>query len=996
LIGKTVSHYRMLEKLGEGGMGVVYLAEDTHLGRRVAVKFLTSTDKHYRARFLREARAVSALSHANIAAVFDYGETPEQRPYIVMELVKGKTISELLRQDGLTLAQAVAINASVAEALDEAHHQGIVHRDIKPSNVVLTDRGQVKVLDFGLVKNLVEEPITSADPEAQTLFSTKTRSDVIVGTPLYLSPEQASGKPVDGRSDLFSLGAMLYECITGRSAFSGDSVMEIGAQVIHVNPPAPSTLNRQIPPALDRIVMKALEKNVESRYQTAGEMLKDLRAVLTTVSKDGRRTLMAADRITPVSQPMPTGALATLTQTFKRKRISLGTLIIAIVLSGIALWAIFHWWRPSPYKPSATALQLYNGGTEALRNGAYYQASTALDQAVHADDNFALAHARLAEAWTELDYSDKAKDELLRANDLVRDRSGLAAIDALYLDAINATVSRDFGRAVKAYSEIARNSPDVAQVYVDLGRAYEKNEQTDKALENYLKAASLNPQYATAYLRAGVVQARRQDTASAAANFDKAETLYRTLGNFEGVDEVLRQRGVLFRGIGKYDEAREQFKNALDTARTTRNEPHQILALIELSYLASGEGKTAEAQSYAKQAVDLAQQKHLESLAAGGLLELGNSFLGRGDYDEAEKYFRQGIDLASANKVKRREAMGQLNLGALYILQLRIDEGLAQVEQALKFFQQGNYGRDVSLCLGQIARAHRRKGEYDLALTALSQKLALAQQGGDQPQVASSYGEVGAVLIEQERYPEALDNYEKAFTINKAIGNRINIAFNQANRGDILWKLGRYDEAQQALDEAMAIARQPDTGYKQLVPEIERSLAQMALTQRHFPDAQTKAEEALSLAGTQYKNVTIEAKFTLGLTKSLTGSAGEAKKLCDEAVKLATDVGDPALQSRAMLALAEATLESGDARAALDLATQAQERFGKAGQHESEWRAWLIGARASQRLGDKTKATEQLAQARNVYAQLQQKWGAEVFNRYITRPDIQVYYKQLG
>src|SRR5882672_2305697 len=155
MIGQTVSHYYVIEKLGEGGMGVVYLAEDTHLGRRVAMKFLTSTDKHYRARFLREARAVSALSHANIAAVFDYGETEGQQPYIVMELVKGKTISDLLRDGGLTLAQAVEIAAAVAQALAEAHHQGIVHRDIKPSNVVLTERGQVKVLDFGLVKHLL-------------------------------------------------------------------------------------------------------------------------------------------------------------------------------------------------------------------------------------------------------------------------------------------------------------------------------------------------------------------------------------------------------------------------------------------------------------------------------------------------------------------------------------------------------------------------------------------------------------------------------------------------------------------------------------------------------------------------------------------------------------------------------------------------------------------------------------------------------------------------
>ena len=258
MIGQTVSHYRILEQLGEGGMGVVYLAEDTHLGRRVALKFLTSSDRHYRARFLREARAVSTLSHPNIAAVFDYGETDDKQPYIVMELVKGKTLSKLLRKGGLTLAQAVGITASIAEALSEAHREGIVHRDIKPSNVIVTERGQVKVLDFGLVKHLTEEAARLSDPEAQTLFATQTRSDVIVGTPLYLSPEQATGKSVDGRSDLFSLGALLYECITGQSAFSGSSVIEIGAQILHVNPQPPSTINQRVPAELDRITMKAL------------------------------------------------------------------------------------------------------------------------------------------------------------------------------------------------------------------------------------------------------------------------------------------------------------------------------------------------------------------------------------------------------------------------------------------------------------------------------------------------------------------------------------------------------------------------------------------------------------------------------------------------------------------------------------------------------------------------------------------------------------------
>src|SRR5689334_24710621 len=168
----------------------------------------------------------------------------------------------------LTLRRSVEIISSIAEALAEAHHHGIVHRDIKPSNILVNERGQVKVLDFGLVKHLFDPPSSEVDLDAQTIYSTQTRSDVIVGTPLYLSPEQATGRPIDGRSDLFALGALLYECLTGQSAFSGASVLEIGAQIIHVTPDPPSKINPAVPAILDRITMKALEKKVEPRYQS--------------------------------------------------------------------------------------------------------------------------------------------------------------------------------------------------------------------------------------------------------------------------------------------------------------------------------------------------------------------------------------------------------------------------------------------------------------------------------------------------------------------------------------------------------------------------------------------------------------------------------------------------------------------------------------------------------------------------------------------------------
>src|SRR5205814_6592501 len=251
MIGRTVSHYRILETLGEGGMGVVYLAEDTLLGRRVAIKTIHSRagadDRQFRARFLREARAVSALSHPHIATIHDYGETEDGEPYIVMELIKGATLGELMLTEKLTISRAIEIIKQVGEALAEAHRQGIIHRDIKPTNVAINERGHVKVLDFGLAKQIGLEAVDLTDPERQTLMVAHTREGLTVGTPMYLSPEQALGNEVDARRELFSLGSLLYECLAGKPAFVGKSAADICATVMRDNPLPPSTVHLAIP-----------------------------------------------------------------------------------------------------------------------------------------------------------------------------------------------------------------------------------------------------------------------------------------------------------------------------------------------------------------------------------------------------------------------------------------------------------------------------------------------------------------------------------------------------------------------------------------------------------------------------------------------------------------------------------------------------------------------------------------------------------------------------
>ncbi len=970
-------------------MGVVYLAEDQHLARRVAIKFLTSTDHHYRARFIREARAVSALTHPNIAIVHDYGETSEGQPFLVMEYVRGKSLSELL-DEGLTLRRSVEIVSSIAEALAEAHHHGIVHRDIKPSNILVSQRGQVKVLDFGLVKHLFEPPSSEVDLDAQTIYSTQTRSDVIVGTPLYLSPEQATGKKIDGRSDLFALGALLYECLTGRSAFSGGSVLEIGAQIIHVTPPPPSKINPQVTPELDRITMKALEKNVEKRYQTADDLLADLQTVVVGLGGNGVPVVSRTKGDTRTEANRATSALATLTLQLRRQRFSIASFIPIIVVTGLVIWLAVRYWPRNYHEPTAAARQWYETGEDGLRNGAYHRATKAFQQAIGIDGNYILARARLAQAWTELDYMDNAKDELLAITTLTRNGIAISPKDELYLDAVTAMTRRDFGEAVKAYTAIAEMSPDDSQVYVDLGYAYENGGNTDKALENYLNAITLNNgQYATAFLRAGIVYNRRQDRENALKMYDEAEKLYRAASNNEGVNEVMRRRGVLYRSDARYDKAREQFQQCLDAARAMGLEAQQITALIDLSYLAFVSGQqAAEAENYAQQAVVIAQQKQLENFAAAGLNEVGLSHYFRGDYPKAEHFFSQAVQLARANKGRYTEAQGMSNLGAVYINTLRVDQGLQIVQQAMEFFQNQNYPANVSLCLTHMTRGHRRKGDYAAALEAGNQKLDLARRDGAQTEIANAYTEIAAVLVERDDLPNARKYYEDAATIYESVGERRRLPFNKANRGNILWRLGHYDQAEMILDDVWKTVSDPKSPNKLLISTVLLYRAQIRLSQRNFPEAITFSNEAIAAAGTQIPDVAIDARSVLGLARAKSGNAREGLKLCNEAVEMASRTGDFLIQSRALLNKAEAALLTNDAQTALNLATEAQARFARGEQYESEWRAWLIASRASEKLGDKNKAQEQFGNAMNVRSKLEQRWGAEWFKQYTSRPDI--------
>jgi serine/threonine protein kinase/Tfp pilus assembly protein PilF len=1000
MIGKVVSHYRILDRLGKGGMGEVYLAEDTNLGRRVAIKFptLTSNERDFRARFLREARAISELSNPHIATLYDYGETSDGHPFLVMELVQGRTLARMMRKGQMTLPLALQIIEDVALALTDAHARGIVHRDIKPQNIMVNDRGQVKVLDFGLAKQLNEDPITVSEPEAQTLLNMHTRSGALVGTPAYLSPEQAMGGNVDARSDLFALGGVFYECVTGQPAFPGSNLIEIAANVIHVEPPPPSTVNPDLPPELDSVILRALAKNAEKRYQSAAELISDVRSVRNALHDDSSNTV-----IKPRSSMMSISTtrhttLTNLSQMLRRPRVPVWYVLVGVLGVLIATGIIWRWWRPSPHVPSAEARNWYDIGTNALRDGAYFQASKALERAVAMDDKYVLAHARLAESLVELDYVDRAKDELLRATSLASDRSLLPKADALYVDAISATVRHDFPAAIESYAAIAKQSADAEKphVLVDLGRAYEKNEDIKKATETYTEAANRNPQYATAFLHLGILYGRQRDLANAVGSFDKAEAIYQAMGNLEGRTEVFYQRGALFNQLGKLSEARTQLEQALALAQANDNTSQKIKTLLQLSTVAVDAGETARAIDYAHAAVDLAQKNGMENLSAQGLIDLGYSFLVRGAPDEAEKYFLQAIESAQRVKARVNEARARGAMASLRQQQNKPDEMIKYLEPALAFYQQGGYQSAASSCLALVARANLQKGDYRAAEKAHEQILKLGQESNDQSIIARAHQERGSALAREEKFTEALDQLTQAYVIYDSQKIQRSAGYNLVERAYVLGRLGRYNEAQPLLEQASAIADKPGGEIKRLSLEGKLVAAEIDLSQNHFPEAKDKVEKLLAIAGTQFPEISANGMRVLGMTQAYGGAAAVGRAKCAEALELAKQLNDPWQLAKAQLALAEAALLSGDTQGAFSNALQAQEVFARLGQQSSEWRAEAIVALANWKLGDKTKAQEYALRANDSLSKLEQRWGKGNYDTFLSRPDVQRLRKQPG
>ena len=779
MIGETISHYRILERLGAGGMGEVYKAEDTRLQRLVALKMLLDEgqkNEQSRARFVREARAASAISHPNVATIYEIDEAERdgrRYSFIVMEYVQGRMLKDLVGE--LSLLEAIEIIEQMADGLATAHELGIVHRDIKPSNAIVTDQQLVKILDFGVAKYT---PLLTGDEDTASLFATevmKTTPGMVTGTYAYMSPEQARGLEVDHRSDIFSLGVVAYELIQGRQPFTGSSALAVVDSLLHANPQSLSSTNPQVTPELDRLIRRMLDKDRDLRYQS----LRDVAADLDRAKRDATRMLSSGSFDT--NRDYATQAMAP-------EMHALGTTSMRrVIAKSVAVLSFTNVtqrteddWLGVGIAETVTADLKNVEGIVVIGRERIYEAVRHWHQDLRTDFDEKLATRigqEVGARWI-IGGGYQRLGEMLRITArLVEVETGevvntvkidgqMSEVFALQ-DRIVQELSADLDLSLQSgeLKAIAMRDTDNIEAFEAVSRAtllaYTSTRQgLDDAIAQLEKAISLDPKYARAYGLLGYVLTLKGQFLSQNDLLEKAvEYIWKAIELRPMMAESYGALGATFIAMNRITDA----IGALNRALAFAPEDSLVLSSLGRAYYI-GKGMFREAAGVLERAL---RGRSAENTWIAP--SLGQCYIYLGEYERAEQLIREAIEAQEryATNHEGVQIIGAFaKLGHIHYLRGHYDEAITEYDRELAFAERSEHALKDRMLIEvhqKLASAFVRQGRMDEARKAYEQMLngfaARLREGADDP-FTRYYVACGAAMMGETE--EAFEHLAKA------------------------------------------------------------------------------------------------------------------------------------------------------------------------------------------------------------------------------------------